>query len=589
MEVSKKLTIRPETVETIFDLYQAKKLLVNRRYQRKLVWTVEEKEKFIDSLSLNLPVPLILVAEVKYKQSTCFEIIDGMQRLDAIVTFIEGEFTLNGKYFDLDTISSTKYLKDTGVLKQYSPKLDREFCKNIVSYPIPLSVSSIEEEDIIDDVFKRINSNGRHLSSQELRQAGTDNPFGFLVRKISESIRGDVSASDKLYLNNMKSISINNKSLQYGINMGGIFWRKHNIVSNENIRQSRDEEMVAHLLSAILLYPRPAATAKNLDKFYESDIIKNKVMDDKIKKLGHDYIIQMFEAVFAEFRKTFESTQSSFHKILFSDDPKYVNRAFQVVFLAFYDLLVKEQKIIKDHVRLAKAFKGIGDRYLTSNAESLNLSKQREEAIEAIKGICADFFVKRSENDPVLSNGVVKLENLLSASSTENTNYDFKIGVHRLDRDNKFDKKCFSKIIRTLTAIANLGKGSIGYVVIGVADTKEDKDRFESFYKLKAIQHKDFFVTGVNGEIKKHSSSENYRRQLENEIKNADITPSTYKDQMLRNFDFFNYYDKSLVIIKIEALDEPARFESKYYERHGTDTIEISSDKEKEIWKRFLK
>jgi hypothetical protein len=589
MEVSKKLTIRPETVETIFDFYHDKKLLVNRRYQRKLVWSVEEKEKFIDSLSLNLPVPLILVAEVKYKQANCFEIIDGMQRLDAIVTFIEGEFKLNGKYFDLETISSTKYLLDKGILKQREPKLNREFCKNIVSYPIPLSVSSIEDENVIDDVFKRINSNGRHLSSQELRQAGTDNEFGFLVRKISESIRGDVSTTDRLYLNGMKSISINNKELRYGINMGGIFWRKHNIVSNENIRQSRDEEMVAHLLSAILVKPRPAATSKNLDNFYDSDVLKNKPMNDKIKKLGHDYIIQTFEAVYSEFRKTFESTQSSFYRILFHNDAKYVNRVFQTVFLAFYDLLVTDQMIIKDHVKLAKAFEGIGDRYFAKNAESLNLSRQREEGIGVVKGICKDFFVKRTENDPVLNNGVVKLENLLSSSSTENASYDFKIGIHRLGGDNSFDENCFMKILKTLTAIINAGKGSVGYVVIGVADSEKDKNQFESFYSLKSKVYKDFYVTGVDGEIKNYPNSEAYRRNIENKIKNVNITPSTYKDQILRNIDFFKYYDKSLMILKVESMDEPARFENKYYERHATNTVEVESDKEKEIWKRFLK
>lgn len=551
MEVLKKLTIRPETVETIFDLYQEKKLLVNRRYQRKLVWTVEEKEKFIDSLSLNLPVPLILVAEIKYKQTNCYEIIDGMQRLDSIVTFIEGEFTLNGKYFDLETISSTKYLLDKGLLKQQTPKLDREFCKNITSYPIPFSVSSIEDEEVIDDIFKRINSNGRLLSSQELRQAGTDNPFGYLVRKISESIRGDVSTTDRLYLNNMKAISINNKKLKYGINIGGIFWRKHNIVSNENIRQSRDEEMVAHLLSAILLNPRPAATARNLDKFYFSDEVQNKVLDTKIKKLGNDYIIMTFEAVFSEFRKTFESTRSSFYRILFHNEAKYVNRVFQAVFLAFYDLLVNEQKVIRDYVKLAKAFEGIGDRYFEKNADTLKLSKPREEAIKIIKGICKDHFVKRTENDPVLNNGVIKLENLLSASSTENTSYDFKIGVHTLGGDNSFDNNCFSKILRTLTAIVNAGKGSIGYVVIGVADSKRDKEKFETFYSLKAVQYKDFYVTGVDGELRKYSNNEDYRRHLETQIKNSNITPSSYKDQILRNMDFFKYYDKSMIIFKI--------------------------------------
>lgn len=466
--------------------------------------------------------------------------------------------------------------------------MDRKLCKNIASYPIPLSVTSIENEDIIDDIFKRINSNGRHLSNQELRQAGLDNSFGYLVRKISESIRGDVSIGDKLYLNNMKSISINNRDLNYGIDMGGIFWRKHNIVSNENIRQSRDEEMIAHLLGAILLNPRPSATANNIDNFYSPDKSKHKIVDDKIKKLGYDYIINTFQAVYSEFRKTFESTRSNFNKILFKKETKYVNRSFQVVFLAFYDLFVNEQKVIKNHFRLAKVFEGVGDKFLTNNAEKLNISGPRENAINAIKGICESKFVKRNENDPVLNNGVMKLESLLGTSKTENTSYDFKIGTHRIASNNAFDEKSFIKMIRTLTAIVNAGRGSIGYVVLGVADNSEDKDVFEAFYKLKAHSYKDFYVTGLDGEVKNYKSHERYRQNLENIISRIDITPSKYKDQILRNIDYFQYYGKSVMILKIEALDEPARFETKYYERHATNTVEVDRDKEKDIWKRFL-
>ena len=90
MDVTKNLIIRSETIETLFDYYQKEKLLVNRRYQRKLVWTIEEKEGFIDSISINYPGPLFLVAEVPYKGENVLEIIDGMQRLNAIMSFIEG-------------------------------------------------------------------------------------------------------------------------------------------------------------------------------------------------------------------------------------------------------------------------------------------------------------------------------------------------------------------------------------------------------------------------------------------------------------------------------------------------------------------
>jgi hypothetical protein len=588
MEIVKKLTIRPETIETLYEYYIGEKLLVNRKYQRKLVWSIEEKQSFIDSISLNYPIPLFLVAEVPFNSDVKFEIIDGMQRLNAIFAFIEGEFPIQDRHFDLETIGTTKYLKDSEKLIQKLPKLERTFCKNITSYPLPLSVSNFDEHEKIEDIFTRINSNGKHLSSQELRQAGSNTLFGGLVRKISESIRGDVSLSDRLLLNKMKNISINNHDLKYGINMGGIFWRKHNIITNENIRQSRDEEMVAHLLSGMLIEPRPNATSHNLDKFYGLEG-NNVSIEEKIRKLGEKYITTVFQATFDEFRKTFESTGSSFFKIAFHKETKYVSRSFQAAFLAFYDLLVKEQMKIIDYVKLAKAFEGFGDKYLTNNSEYLNHSKEREQAIEAIKGIARKHFVRRKGTDPALNNGVIKLENILNSSDAETINYDFKIGFHRLEKEGKFDDGCLAKSLRTLTAIANAGKESVGYVIIGVADSDDDKKRFESFYGSKAIQHKNFFITGLNDEIKKYSSAEDYKRHLEVKIKASGITPSIYVDQILRNIDYFNYYDKNIVILKIQSEDEPAKFGDKYFERLSSNTLEISRDKEKQLWKRFIK
>ena len=108
------LTVRSENIQRIYSFYISEKFLVNRRYQRKLIWTIEEKSSFIDSIMNGYPVPLILLAEVNYNNSSVYEIIDGMQRLNAIVSFIEGEFSVDGKYFDLESTAETKLMLDNG-------------------------------------------------------------------------------------------------------------------------------------------------------------------------------------------------------------------------------------------------------------------------------------------------------------------------------------------------------------------------------------------------------------------------------------------------------------------------------------------
>lgn len=86
------LVVRGEQVERIFINYIDEKYIVNRRYQRKLIWTIEEKQNFIDSIINGFPVPIILLAEPAGRRDGSLEIIDGMQRMNAITSFISNDF-----------------------------------------------------------------------------------------------------------------------------------------------------------------------------------------------------------------------------------------------------------------------------------------------------------------------------------------------------------------------------------------------------------------------------------------------------------------------------------------------------------------
>jgi uncharacterized protein with ParB-like and HNH nuclease domain len=81
------LAPRGMSVQEAYRLYADSKLTVNRRYQRKLVWSEVEKRHLIDSVEKDLPIPLFMLARSK-REPDSFEIIDGMQRLNAIVSFI---------------------------------------------------------------------------------------------------------------------------------------------------------------------------------------------------------------------------------------------------------------------------------------------------------------------------------------------------------------------------------------------------------------------------------------------------------------------------------------------------------------------
>ncbi len=81
------------SVQEGYRLYREQAVFVNRRYQRKLVWTESEKARLIESILSGFPIPLILLAErPRTEGAGKYEIIDGVQRLNAIFSFIENAF-----------------------------------------------------------------------------------------------------------------------------------------------------------------------------------------------------------------------------------------------------------------------------------------------------------------------------------------------------------------------------------------------------------------------------------------------------------------------------------------------------------------
>lgn len=134
-------------------------------YQRRSVWNEEKQSFFIDSLLRNYPVPPIFlhkkIDDATGKQT--FDVIDGKQRLTSIKKFLNNEIpaisdndqdSLSGSYFDdLDNLENGKYKK------------------LFWRYELQIQYIDTEDEEVIDNLFDRLNRNGEKLNGQELRQA----------------------------------------------------------------------------------------------------------------------------------------------------------------------------------------------------------------------------------------------------------------------------------------------------------------------------------------------------------------------------------------------------------------------------------
>ena len=136
--MGKKLDVDGWTINDIMDLYKEDALFVDQRYQRKLVWSLPDKVLFIDSLFKAFPIPNIMMVEYDEEgtENSTYGIIDGLQRVNAIVSFMLGEFPVyvNGVkgYFDIKCASATFDLSQEGKLKQKEQIF--QICKNHSSY-----------------------------------------------------------------------------------------------------------------------------------------------------------------------------------------------------------------------------------------------------------------------------------------------------------------------------------------------------------------------------------------------------------------------------------------------------------------------
>lgn len=578
------LLIRNESIQLLYNWYRSGKFLVNRKYQRKLVWTLEEKQNFINSIAHTYPIPLFLLANLEKDSSLCYEIIDGMQRLEAIFSFLNGEYSVeigdDIGYFDLETMAETKALMDTGELTQRRPVLLRNTCVAIANYPVPLSITCFEDDEI-EEIFRRINATGRQLSSQDLRQAGATGSFSNIVRKISTEIRRDSSPSDILPLAKMREISLASSDLPYGIDLRKVFWVEQQIITVRNMRLSRDEELISYLLIYILLGPTVSPTARNLDIIYgfeeDTELLINKVMR-AIEREGEMRIVTRFMKVFDEFEKMLHKSQQSFSKLVFNDEAHGKGRSFQVIFLAFYNILTSGKEL-SDPDRLIQMLSGIGEREFGDISSDAWKATYRDEKIRAIEGIIIKCFKDTSEQNPAIDNWISKLENLLMQSKIEQPLFDLKIGLHSLQND-QYNEECLHKIIKTLTAMANTGKNTTGYVIVGVADKESDSRKYERKFGTLSKQFNSFFITGVDGEIERnYRSADEYFNKVKQAIEKEPIDSYTIS-YITRYMRLVNYYDKSILVLSLKSSDKPLLYNEKFYERRAANVHEIVEDNE---------
>ncbi|GAA3925843.1 DUF262 domain-containing protein [Actinomadura viridis] len=593
-ELSSTLIVRGENIQTLYNSYVNQAFVVNRRYQRKLVWAISEKAAFIDSLRKQLPVPLVLTAERTLNGTTTLEIIDGLQRLNSIFSFIENQYAIDGQYFDLETLAETKLRRDEGILVQQEPILDRRECVSIANYVLPMSTYRAPDEALVEEVFRRINSNGRYLSRQEIRQAGAISNFADLVRDVSSFVRGDISVRDLIQLTNMPSISITSDSTGPGVYIEDVFWVRNKILERDQVRESRDEEIVADLLATMILDSVPRYASDTLDEYYglkpgDSKESRRDRIETAVQREGGELIRSRFEHVHNVLETILKKSGKSFSQLVFRSPRQRVPRYYATIFLALYTLLIRENRVVSDEWALIRVLDGIGDRVFNITAGGGTWSAEnKRENIAAVAGVLRDLTVPAmGQRDVLLEANETRIHRLLRAALAEHSLFELKQGLHSLDANAEFDSRGFQRIMKALSAIANDGQEAVGYVIIGIADNKKDADRVKQLHGSTPVRDQDFWITGVDHEFGAHGSSlDGYMSFFGEKVRSSALDPDLLS-QVLRDMRPANYHGKTVLLLTIRSAGHPVSYLDKWYERQGSSTIEVPTRDVGRLFKRF--
>ncbi len=579
------ITPRGMSVQEAYRNYSDGKFLVNRRYQRKLVWTVNEKEYLIDSICKDLPIPLILLAQTEEGR---FEVIDGLQRLNAIFSFIENRFSLTSKFFDVNQFSRAKQIADAGAFIYHNENLlSPAECANLLDYQLAVTIYPSAEEKEITDIFGRINSGGKHLSPQEKRQAGMLDNFSDIVRKVSSEIRGD-SSQDIVQLSEMPEISIdsNRESIGYGLKADEIFWCQQGILWKVQLRDSEDEEMIADIVASIIKN-EPIARSKELfDKIYESNEPEHAEFNSLLTAYGVDRITHELKVTFSILEKIFFDEKTTIHEVVNPKSSNPVKGSFFALYMAIFQLVVREEKSPDQSNKIIHALSGLQKDMIVSAKYST--TEDRVKNINKTIGLIQPYFVKK--DPPVLRHGSglgIDFENSVRRSKVETNRYECKQGFVDLSPQRKLNEDLYPKLIEIICGIANVGPDSDGFVFIGVADTKSDVDRIEQLDQIKSHSINERYVVGIDRELKVlNIKMDDYINKIMAKINSSDLS-EPLKSQVLSQLDVVEYKNFSVLRLRVPRQKSISFIGSESFIRENSNTIELKGPKLLAISKLF--
>lgn len=150
---------RDFTISSIMEYIDDGDLEISPMFQRHFIWDKKRQSNLIESILLGLPLPSIYMSQYKDGRLT---IIDGLQRISTIKRFMKDELELsNMEYFPECNGKKYSELKDVIPLLLFRKIRQTQLMCFLIDYRSPAMLKY--------DLFRRLNTGGKSLNDQEVR------------------------------------------------------------------------------------------------------------------------------------------------------------------------------------------------------------------------------------------------------------------------------------------------------------------------------------------------------------------------------------------------------------------------------------
>ena len=266
--------IRSIALLNVVNDVKAGRLISDAYFQRNLVWRDVHKRDFIDTILRGYPFPQMFFSRGKIdveRMSATACIVDGQQRTNAIIEFVDNKLDVGGRYF-----------------KNLDEKEKSEFFK----YEIGVIELDLENDDPeIKEIFARVNRTSNSLTTiEKLTSEYAPTEFMFTARLIADDIsfpNADDEDEDWKVDPNTPS-----ELYDWAIGMGdtGVFaqqFRKLEVFSEREIARRVHVMYVLNIVSTNLsgFFNRNEKTLELLDEYSQEFPQKNNIVE-LMKRVG---------------------------------------------------------------------------------------------------------------------------------------------------------------------------------------------------------------------------------------------------------------------------------------------------------------